>query len=92
MTEAAGNYNYVQDTTNKMILHTSKCKRNTSLTLAPRKIILPAFVSGLLDQTCNINVRSSANRYGTIQLKGSGVPDVPELCQQLQLPVSHLSI
>jgi hypothetical protein len=57
-----------------------------------KKIILPAFVSGHLDQTCNINVQFSANRYGTIQLRGSGVPDIPEPCQQLQLPFSHLSI
>ena len=65
----------------KMILQTSKCKRNTSLTLAPRKIILPAFVSGRSDQTCNINVQSSANRYGTVQPRGTGVPDIPEPCQ-----------
>jgi hypothetical protein len=64
-----------------MSFQTSKSKRNTNLTLTPRKIILPAFVSGLLDRTYNINVQSSANRYGTIQLRGSGVPDIPAPCQ-----------
>jgi hypothetical protein len=75
-----------------MILQTSKYKGNTSLTLAPRQIILPAFVSGHVDQMCSISVQFSANRYGTIRLRGSGVPDIPELCQQLKLPFSHLSI